>query len=129
MNINLKETLIPLTVALSSAFALFVVRKITFVLLHRWAKKADTKIDEIIIKSLKLPSVLWCAAIGLYIGAGISDFPEKYTFYFIRIIHVIVILSVTIALSNLAGRIFKNYIQKSNLPLPTTGLAYGILKG
>jgi small-conductance mechanosensitive channel len=129
MDINLKAAFIPLIVALSSAFALFVVRKITFVLLHRWAKKADTKIDEIIIKSLKLPSVFWCAAIGLYIGAGISDFPEKYTFYFIKTIHVIVILSVTIALSNLAGRIFKNYIQKSNLPLPTTGLAYGILKG
>ncbi len=29
----------------------------------------------------------------------------------------------------MAGRLFKNYIQKSNLPIPTTGLAYGILKG
>lgn len=27
------------------------------------------------------------------------------------------------------GKIFKNYIQKLDLPIPTTGLAYGILKG
>jgi small-conductance mechanosensitive channel len=40
-----------------------------------------------------------------------------------------VILSITIAAANLSGKIFRNYIQKSNLPIPTTGLAYGILKG
>jgi len=31
--------------------------------------------------------------------------------------------------ANLSGRIFKSYIQQSNLPLPTTGLSYGLLKG
>jgi small-conductance mechanosensitive channel len=44
-------------------------------------------------------------------------------------VYVIVLLSVTIAAANLSGRIFKIYIQQSNLPLPTTGLAYGLLKG
>jgi len=40
-----------------------------------------------------------------------------------------VIFSITIASANLAGKVFRNYIQKSSLPIPTTGLAYGILKG
>ncbi|MBT9537325.1 MAG: mechanosensitive ion channel family protein, partial [Nitrospirae bacterium] len=84
---------------------------------------------DIIIKALKVPSAYWCIAIGLYIGVAVSDFPEKYVFYFSKAIHVIVILSITIAASNLAGKIFKNYIQKLALPIPTTGLAYGILKG
>ena len=126
MNIN--KLVIPGAVAFISALTLFAVRAVTFKLLHKWADKTEAKIDDIIIKSLKAPSVYWCIAIGLYIGVAVSDFPEKYVFYFSRAIHIIVILSITIATANLAGKIFKNYIQKSNLPLPTTGLAYGMMK-
>ncbi len=46
-----------------------------------------------------------------------------------NIIYVIVIFSVTIATANLPGRAFKSYVLQSNLPLPTTGLAYALLKG
>lgn len=129
MDINLKRIFIPAIIALISASALFVIRGIAFRLLHRWAERTETKIDDIAIKSLKTPSIYWCIAIGLYIGVAISELPERYVFYFSKTIHVIVILSITIATANLSGKIFKNYIQKSDLPIPTTGLAYGILKG
>ncbi len=129
MGIGLKDIVVPAVTATVSASVLFVVRGVAFRLLHRWAGKTETRIDDIIIRSLKVPSVYWCIAIGLYIGVAVSDFPEKHVFYFSRAIHVIVILSITTAAANLSGKIFKNYIQKSDLPIPTTGLAYGILKG
>ena len=127
MDIN--KALIPSVVVLLSAVTLLIVRGIAFRLLHRWAKKTETKIDDIIIKSLKTPSIYWCIAIGLYIGIAVSDLPEKYVLYINKAIHIIVIFSITIAAANLAGKIFRNYIQSSNLPIPTTGLAYGILNG
>lgn len=129
MDINFKKILIPIAIALVSSSILLIIRGISFRLLHSWAEKTESKIDDIIIKAFKAPSIYWCIAIGLYIGAAISDIPEKYTFYFSKTIHIIVIFSITIATANLAGRIFRNYIQTSNLPIPTTGLAYGILKG
>lgn len=129
MDINLKRILIPSILGMISASLLFVIRGITFRLLHRWAGKTETRIDDIIINSLKTPSIYWCLAIGLYIGAGVSELPKQYVFYFSKSIHVVIILSITIAIANLVGKIFRNYIQKSNLPIPTTGLAYGILKG
>lgn len=128
-NIDLKGIFIPAIAALISAFVMFMTRSVAFRLLHRWAERTETKIDDIIIKVLKVPSIYWCIAIGLYIGVAISELPERYVFYFSRAIHVIVILSITIASANLLGKIFKNYIQKSDLPIPTTGLAYAILKG
>ena len=128
MDVNLK-ILLPSFVAVISAVVLFVIRSIAFKLLQRWAGKTETKIDDIVIKSLKIPSIYWCIAIGLYIGVAISELPERYVFYISKAIHIIVILSITIATANLSGKIFKDYIQKSELPLPTTGLAYGILKG
>ncbi|NCO84273.1 MAG: mechanosensitive ion channel family protein [Nitrospirae bacterium CG_4_10_14_3_um_filter_44_29] len=126
---NIKSALIPSAVALMSVFALFIIRSISFKLLHRWAEKTETKLDDIIIKVFKTPSIYWCVAIGLYIGIAVSDISEKYVFYLTKIIHIIVIFSITIASANLAGKVFRNYIQKSSLPIPTTGLAYGILKG
>jgi small-conductance mechanosensitive channel len=129
MNINPEKILIPGAVALLSAAVLLITRSFLFRFLHRWAGKTETRIDDIIIRSLKTPSVYWCLAIGLSIGAALSDLPPKYISYLSTIIHIVIILSVTIAVANLTGKIFRNYIQKSNLPIPTSGLAYGILKG
>jgi small-conductance mechanosensitive channel len=129
MNINLEKIFIPSLVVVFSTAILLIIRGVAFRVLQRWAKKTDTKLDDIIIKAFKTPSIYWCLAIGLYIGVAISELPQRYIFYFSKTIHVIVILSITIAVANLSGRIFKDYIQKSNLPIPTTGLAYGILKG
>ncbi len=127
MEIN--KIFIPSAAAFLSAVILFAVRAIAFKILHKWAEKTETRIDDIIIRSLKTPSILWCIAIGLFIGVGVSDLPEKYVPYISKAIHIIIIFSFTIAAANLAGKIFRNYVQSSNLPIPTTGLAYGILKG
>jgi small-conductance mechanosensitive channel len=129
MNINLEKIFIPSLVVVFSTAILLILRGVVFRILQKWAKKTDTKLDDIVIKAFKTPSIYWCLAIGLYIGVAVSELPQRYIFYFSKTIHVIVILSITIAVANLSGKIFRDYIQKSNLPIPTTGLAYGILKG
>jgi len=129
MDINLKIIFLPLIAVLISTAILLITRTIIFRILHRWAVKTGTQVDDIIIGVLKTPSIYWCIAIGIYIGLAFSEIPERYVFYLNKIIHIIVILSITIASANLAGKIFKNYIQKSNLPIPSTGLVHGILKG
>ncbi|MEW6002874.1 MAG: mechanosensitive ion channel family protein [Nitrospirota bacterium] len=121
--------LLPFAVFVISTAILFILRWISFRLLHRWAEKTKTKIDDIVIGSLKTPSIYWCLALGLYIGAEISELPRRYVFYFSKAIHVVVVLSITIATANLVGKIFSNYVQKLELPLPTTGLAHALLKG
>ncbi len=129
MTINIERFFIPALVLIVTTVVLFIVRGVAIRVLHAWAEKTETGVDDIIIKSLKTPSVYWILAIGLFAGLSISDLHEKYVFYFSKAIHVIIILSITLAIANLTGKIFKNYIQKSDLPIPTTGLAYGILKG
>jgi len=118
---------IPVVAGLVSAAALMVVRSIAIRLLRRWAKRTETRLDDIIISSFKTPSFFWCLAIGIYVGVAVSDLPQKYVHYFSTAIHVIVILSIAIAAANLSGRIFTHYLQKANLPFKSTGLAYGIM--
>jgi len=126
---SLNVFFVPLASATGITLILFVLRMVSFKLLHSWAKREEKQLGETIIASLKVPSIFWCLAIGLYIGLSVSDFPEKYVFYASRIIQTIIILSVTMVAANLSGSIFKNYIKKSDLPIPTTGLAFAFLKG
>ncbi|MDA8083304.1 MAG: mechanosensitive ion channel family protein [Nitrospiraceae bacterium] len=112
-----------------SVTALLLVRGVSFRLLQRWAAKTELRLDDLVVDAVKTPSLYWVLALGLYMAIGMSELPPKYARYIIKIIHILVIFSITIASANLAGSIFRNYIQSSNLPFPSTGLAYGILKG
>jgi small-conductance mechanosensitive channel len=126
----MRRLLIPMGIALLSAAVLLTLRGMTFRLLRIWADRTEARIDTTVIEVLKTPSVSWCIAIGLYIGIAFSEIPERYIFYISKTIHVIVILSVSLAAANLAGKILKNYTQQqSSLPIPATGLAYGMVKG
>ncbi|MBA4371947.1 MAG: mechanosensitive ion channel family protein [Thermodesulfovibrio sp.] len=125
----LVSTVLPSVIAIIATGILLVVRAAAFRLLRRWGGRTANRLDDIIIPVIETPSVYWCIAIGLYLGIALSELPEKYVFYTSKTIHVIVILSITIAAANLAGKIFRDYIRRSSLPVPTTGLAYGIMYG
>lgn len=120
---------VPGLIAVTATVILAVIRGVALRIAGRLAEKTETRIDDIVIDSIRTPSLYWCAAVGLYAGVVLSDLPEKYVRHLGTAIYVIVIASVTITLANLAGRLFRDYLQKSQLPIPTTGLAYGIIKG
>ncbi|MBM4386116.1 MAG: mechanosensitive ion channel family protein [Deltaproteobacteria bacterium] len=125
----LNKFLTPAAVAVVAAASLFVLRIAAFRILHGWAEKTETGVDDIIIKSLRTPSIYWCAAIGLYLGVEVSEIAGKYSIHITKTIHIIMILSITFAAANLLGNLLKYQIRKSALSLPSTGLAYGVLKG
>ncbi|MGC2062600.1 MAG: mechanosensitive ion channel family protein [Thermodesulfovibrionales bacterium] len=121
--------LLPSVIAVVATGSLLAVRAAAFRLLRRWGGKTANRLDNIIIPVIETPSIYWCIAIGLYLGIALSDIPEKYVLYTSKTIHIIIILSITVAAANLAGKIFRDYIRRSSLPVPTTGLAYGIMYG
>jgi small-conductance mechanosensitive channel len=125
---SLKQMVVPAAIALASVGILLILRSIALRLLHRWAKRTDTKLDDIIIASIQNPSLLLVIAVGIHAGLSLSGIPEKHLGYLGKIILIIGILSVTVASSNMAGMLFRHYVRTSNIPLPTTGLAYGLMR-
>lgn len=123
------KTLMPLIVAGVALAAFLVLRIILLRLARRWSEKTRTKADDIMIASLKTPSLFWCVALSLQIGISFSELPAMYAEQLGTIIDIILIISVTIAAANLSGKVLKNYLTRTDLPLPTTGLAYGLMKG
>jgi small-conductance mechanosensitive channel len=133
LNVNMKTMLntllAPAVVSAIAITIMFVLRGISIGLLRRWMKKTGMKTKDLIVGALKAPSIYWCIAIGLYIGIEISDLPRKYMLYVDKTITIILIFSITIAVANLAVRIFENYMQKSDIPVPATGIVLGVFKG
>lgn len=125
----MKPFLVPALVALAATAALLLLRGLAVRLLQRWAEKTETRFDDILLGSLRTPSLYWCLAIGIYSGVAVSDLPERHLWYLSKAIQVIVILSIAIAVANLAGRLLNESIRKSDLPVPATGIAHVILKG
>lgn len=129
MDQQVKRLIISLTITAASALVMLLARFLVFKLVHGWARRSTIKIDDIIIASLRVPTVYWCLAISLYIGVAISDIPLRFVHPMAAAMNVLVIFSVTLAGANIAGRLFTTYVHAWGLPVPSTGLAYGIIKG
>ncbi len=125
----MEKLIVPIGTALLVIGGLLIVRNVLFRLLNRWARRTDTQFDDLVVSSLRFPSVFWTVALGASLGVSLADLPAPYALWIHKAIHLLIILSVTIAAANLAGKIFSHYIRAKDLPFPTTGLAYGSIKG
>ncbi len=121
----------PVLVAAAASFALLAVRGLSIRFFRKWAGGAEgrLRIYRAVRQPLAAPSIFWCIAAGLYLGMAVSDLPEKYVFYITRLIHVIIVLSVSIGVANMVGGVFAAQVQKAGIPISTTGLMGAVLKG
>ena len=121
--------LVPISVSAGTAVTLLLLRWISLRLLNRYAARTASPIDDIVHDALRRPSVLWCIGIGLHTGLAVSEIPDKYLIYLLRTIRVLVTFSVTLSASTIVGKIVGRSVQRTDMPVPATGLAYGVIKG
>lgn len=126
---DLMRLAVPLLIAAGSTAALFALRAVIHRLLHAWASRTETKLDNIILGSVHRASLFWVLATGLALGVAFSDLPDRTIARIQTVIQVLVILSVTFAGANLAGNLYGHYLQTSEVAIPAPRLGNAILKG
>jgi small-conductance mechanosensitive channel len=129
MNSMMEKIITPAAISLGFVVALLIFRSAAFRVLRRWAAGTATRADDLIMESFRLPSAFWAVAFGVYLGIGVSELPARYALLIGGAIHVLLILSVTIALARLSSRSLNYYVKRLNLPIPATGLANGVVQG
>lgn len=129
MRLGSEDMLIAVALVTASVTVLILLRNVLFKALHRLASGTTVQFADMVIASLRVPSLMWCIAIGFSIGLAMTDLPDRIVDRLSKVIHVIVIFSVTLALAHLAGRLFRYYMERSEMSLPSTGLAQGVLRG
>jgi small-conductance mechanosensitive channel len=113
---------IPATVFLMVVALGLVVRRIALARLRKWARASPTRVDESLIETLHGPSLMWVMIFGIYAATDISELPANATLWAERALQVLWIVSLTIAISRLAGRAVRIYGTKNEGAVPTGSL-------
>lgn len=121
--------LIPSAVAVGVALLLLILRTLLFRVLRHWSTKTKTTIDDMAIAVLRRPSVFWCLAFAIHVGVGTSELHSRYVNYITKAVDVFILISITMVVASLVSRLFDRLLQSSSIPVPSTGLFQGILKG
>lgn len=121
--------MIPLGIFAGATTVALIIRSILLRLLRRWSEKTETEVDDLFLSAIRIPSINWAIAIGLYIAIGTSSLPPPYVAYSLKVIHVLIILSVTLVLANVSSQLIAYSIRKSAISIPMTGLSQAIIKG
>jgi len=122
------EIVIPASIFLAILIIGFILRKVLFNRLSRWAKKTSTNIDDIIIQATKGPFILWCVMLGIYSAFEFSRIPEDITHILNKLLLVLGILSVTLVLVNIFTRSIKLYSERIAVAIPVTSLTQNITR-
>ncbi|MFA5090213.1 MAG: mechanosensitive ion channel family protein [Candidatus Omnitrophota bacterium] len=123
---NLFKTLVPLGVCLITLLCGFIVRKIVFARLSRWSKHTKTKVDDVIIDSIKGPFIVWFLMLGIYFALEFSRLPENLVHVIDKLLLVLGVLSITFVLANISAKLVSVYSSKIEAALPVTSLTQNI---
>lgn len=124
----LRRFAVPGIVMLASIAVALILRTFIFNLMHKWAKKTKTDVDNLIIQSIKFPSIFWCIAIGLYLGIKTSTLSEKVIHYTSKALSSLIIVSLALAFANLFTHVFTQYALRRRIEISSTSIVQSLIK-
>jgi small-conductance mechanosensitive channel len=122
------QLLISFLIVGGTTAALFLLRKLLFRLLHRLSEKTDSQIDNLLIAGLEAPSAILIIALALYISIRLSELPETYMVYAAKGMYLSLILTVTMGIANISGRLLAFFLKKVDLPISVTSLLNAVAR-
>lgn len=117
-------------VALGAKTGLLTLRRIGLRALSRLARRAEGKLDDLALSAFRLPSLLWCLALGLYVGLGmVSSMPRRAEQLIDDGFAALLIVSVTLAVGRFLAAAIASYADRLHLEITVTGLTTALAKG
>jgi small-conductance mechanosensitive channel len=104
------------------------LRQVAFHTLHRWAASTASPMDEMVLRSLRVPSVLWGILIGLYVGVEVTALPPNVTHLVLTVVYSLMVISVTASVANVAAAMLNQGLAQAHLAIPATGLSVTFIK-
>jgi len=100
---------VPLAWLIGTLVAGLIVRRVLFRVVREWAAHTESQLDILITGSLGGPIVLWSLILGFHLATQHSKIPRPYLHYVPLTLQALWILSLTIAMSRLAGNAVRFY--------------------
>jgi small-conductance mechanosensitive channel len=110
--------LYPAILFFAVAAAGWLFRRYAFRALRRAARRTAWKLDDVIVDSLHTPVLLWLIILALYVATRFSELPRGAAGAVARILLGLWIVSITLALAKLSGRLVRSYAARLQGALP-----------
>jgi small-conductance mechanosensitive channel len=120
------EVMVPLMIFSAIVIAGYIIRKVIFLRLAKWAGNTKTQIDDIIISAVKGPFIVWFLMLGFYLALEFTKLPENIIHIINKSLLVLGIFSVTLVLANIVGQMIRVYSSKVESTLPVNSLTQHI---
>jgi len=117
---------IPLAVFLLTFLLGMVFRSLLFRRLAAWSAKTESKVDDVLVGTVRSPFVIWSAMLGLYIAVRVSHIPVQWAGLIQTALSVLGMASVVLVLANAFSRLVASYGDKMQAALPVTSLTQSI---
>jgi small-conductance mechanosensitive channel len=101
--------LVPVGLLVATLIGGIIIRSILFRIVHGWAKRTDSHLDALVVECLRGPIVLWSLILGIHFATQNSEIPRADIKYIPRTLAVLWIISLTMAMSRLAGNAVRFY--------------------
>jgi small-conductance mechanosensitive channel len=119
---------IPVCAFLVTVIVGYVVRAVVVHRLEALAAKTTSQLDDVIIKAIRGPMLIWFVMLGLFIAVHVSKLPEAYQTVAAKILLALGILSITLVLSNLAANVIQVYASRVSGGLPASSLTRNVVR-
>jgi len=96
----------------------WLARRILFTRLQRSTASASPRLDSMLIESLHGPLLLWILILAIHLAAEYSDLPRNVTRWSAKLLVTLWIISLTLVLSRLSGRMVRDYSARLEGALP-----------
>jgi small-conductance mechanosensitive channel len=116
-----------LIIVLILAFG-FLVRRLLFSTLTRLAQKTSGRWDDIVVRALRGPFIIWVLMLAIHVASQISPLPEKISNSIGKILVFLFIVSLTVVGSKIAGEAVKAYGTRTQGALPVTSLTQNVVQ-
>ena len=97
----------------------YMARRLLFAALARWAKKTAGQFDDIIVKAIRGPFMIWVLMLGIYLAAQAAPLPGRISNLMCKVLLFLLIISMTAAASKMASQIVRTYGIRIQGALPT----------
>ncbi|HEY3198305.1 MAG TPA: mechanosensitive ion channel domain-containing protein [Nitrospirales bacterium] len=97
--------------------------------LNAWAHRSATRMDDLILENIRVPSIALCLLLGLYAGIyGGHLLSPRFNTIALHVTYALLVLIVTAAVANFAEATVWLTLKDKNLDFPAQGLSLSVLR-
>ena len=103
---------IPVAVFLAVLIAGLWLKRVAYSALDKWAKRTRWPGDEILVRSTRAASTLWCLIIAIYLALEVSAIPQEWKLPSRLVLWSLLLISLTLAAHRFAMGLIDLYLGR-----------------